>query len=151
MAASNVFFFEFLGTPGTVVYLRGLGYLSHDDDGPALSGRRFTVEPPTHFLLASGDFAELAAERKVSGVGNGKDTSEAPMEKKSANRAQEAGRERSEDEKGGNYFIVTRDGVKLLTRDKSNLQVSCDNLEFMWRAADRNLLKHIAGSGYKPQ
>lgn len=73
------------------------------------------------------------------------------MEKKSASRAQEAGGERSEGEKGGNYFIVTRDGVRLPTRDKSNLQVRCDNLEFMWRAADRNLWKHIAGSGYKLQ
>ena len=46
---------------------------------------------------------------------------------------------------------MTRDGVRLPTRDKSNLQMRCDNLEFMWRAADRNLWKHMAGSGYKLQ
>ena len=151
MASSNVLFFEFLGKPGTVAYVQCLGCLSLDQEGSALSGRRFTVAPSTHFLLASGDFAVCAQKLKASEGDNGKASSEAPMDKKSASRAQEAGGERSEGEKGGNYFIVTRDGVRLPTRDKSNLQVRCDNLEFMRRAADKNLWKHMAGSGYKLQ
>jgi hypothetical protein len=62
-----------------------------------------------------------------------------------------AGGERTEGEKGGGYVIVSRDGLRLQIRDKSNLQVRCDQLEFMWRAAEKGLWEHIAGSGYKLQ
>jgi hypothetical protein len=48
-----------------------------------------------------------------------------------------AGGERTEGEKGGGYVIVSRDGLRLQIRDKSNLQVRCDQLEFMWRAAEK--------------
>ena len=72
-------------------------------------------------------------------------------EKRPAQSAQEAGGERTEGERGGGYFLVTRDGVRLQIRNKSNLQVRCDQLEFMWRAAEKGLWKHMAGSGYKLQ
>lgn len=36
-----------------------------------------------------------------------------PKEKSLAVRAQEAGGERSEGERGGSYFIITRDGVSV--------------------------------------
>ena len=52
MASSNVLFFKFLGKPGTVAYIQCLGCLSNDQEGSTLAGRKFTIAPSTHFLLA---------------------------------------------------------------------------------------------------
>lgn len=151
IASSNVLFFEFLGAPGALSYLRCLGCLSEHDEASALSGKRFTVASPSHFLVTSGDFAAMALELKSTSVCNGRSAEEESREKRTALRAQDAGGERTEGEKRGTYMITTRDGVRLPTRDKSNLQSRCDQLEFMWRAAERDLWKHMAGSGYKLQ
>ena len=151
MASSNVIFYEFIGSPGLTAYVQCLGYLGIHSDGLKLSNRRFQFTVPLHILVASGDFLAVAAELKDENSGQDKVGAAGPKEKRLAVRAQEAGGERSEGEKGGSYFIITRDGVRLPTRDKSNLQVRCDQLEFMWRAADRGLWKHMAGSGYKLQ
>jgi hypothetical protein len=151
MASSNILFYEFIGSPGITAYVKCLGYLGDTSDGSALTDRRFTLSSPTHFLIAVGDFLAIAAQVKEENTGRGKGTAGEPKEKRLALRAQDTGGERSEGERGGNYYIITRDGVRLPTRDKSNLQVRCDHLEFMWRAADRGLWKYIAGSGYKLQ
>ena len=151
VASSDILFFEFLGKPGAVAYIRCLGCLGDHPEGSELAGKRLTVERPSHFLLAMGDLLDAAISLKTSNSSNGRALSGAPREKKPTNRAQDAGGERVEGEKSGNYFIVTRDGMRLPTRDKSNLQIRCDQLEFMWRAADKGLWKHMAGSGYKLQ
>ena len=151
VASSDILFFEFLGKPGAVAYIRCLGCLGDHLEGSELTSKRFTVERPSHFLLAMGDLLDAAINLKTSSSANGRAASGAPREKKPTNRAQDAGGERVEGEKSGNYFIVTRDGMRLPTRDKSNLQIRCDQLEFMWRAADKGLWKHMAGSGFKLQ
>ena len=151
MASSNLIFYEFIGSPGLMAYIQCLGYLGMHPDGQKLANRRFQFTAPSHILVASGDFLAIAAELKDENNVQDKVETAGPKEKRLAVRAQEAGGERSEGEKGGSYFIITRDGVRLPTRDKSNLQVRCDQLEFMWRAADRGLWKHMAGSGYKLQ
>ena len=51
----------------------------------------------------------------------------------------------------GSYYVYTRDGAKLAIRDKTNIQFRCDQLEFMWRAADKGLWRHISGTGFKLQ
>ena len=151
MASSDILFFEFLGKPGALAYIRCLGCLGDHLEGSELAGRRFTVEPPSHFLLATGDFMEAASSLRASNSPHGRALPGAPKERKQPNKAQDTGGERLEGEKSGNYFIVTRDGMRLPTRDKSNLQIRCDQLEFMWGAADKRLWKHMAGSGYKLQ
>ena len=151
MASSNVIFYEFIGSPGLIAYIQCLGYLGMHSDGLKLSNRRFQFTAPSHVLIVSGDFLAIAAELKEENSLQDKAGGAGPKEKRLSVRAPEAGGERSEGEKGGCYFIITRDGVRLPTRDKSNLQVRCDQLEFMWRAADRGLWKHMAGSGYKLQ
>lgn len=151
LASSNLIFFEFLGSPGAVAYVRCLGYLSDRVGAADLAHRRFKIESPTHFLVAAGDFAAIAARMRLEKPGNDRAGQTEPREKRQASGAQEAGGERTEGEKGGGYVLVTRDGVRLQIRDKSNLQARCDQLEFMWRAAERGLWKHMSGSGYKLQ
>jgi hypothetical protein len=130
LSASNLLFFEFVGSPGDLTYVKCLGYLCERVGGPDVEHRRFAVQSPTHFLVAMGDFAVIAEEMRQ----------EKPASYKAADqREMEAGSERTEGEKGGGYFIVTRDGLRLQIRDKSNLQTRCDQLEFMWRAAERGL------------
>jgi hypothetical protein len=112
-----------------------------------LGERRFKIESPTYFLVAAGDFAAIAARMRLDKPANDRASEAEPRDKRSANSAQVAGGERTEGEKGGGYVIVTRDGLRLQIRDNSNLQVRCDQLEFTWRAAEKGLWKHIAGSG----
>ena len=151
LASSNVIFYEFVGSPGITAYIKCLGYLSYHSDELELISRRFTLASPTHFLVAAGDFLAIATRIREETVPDKTAAVESNKEKRQAVRAQDTGGERIEGEKAGNYFIITRDGIRLPTRDKSNLQVRCDQLEFMWRAADRGLWKHMAGSGYKLQ
>ena len=50
------------------------------------------------------------------------------------------------------YYIVTRDGDSLPTRDKTSLQGNrVDQLEVMFRMANRDLWESIAGTGFKLQ
>jgi hypothetical protein len=100
-------------------------------------------------VVAAGDFAAIAVRMRLDKPANDRGSQAEPRDKRSANSAQVAGGERTEGEKGGGYVTVTRDGLRLQIRDKSNLQVRCDQLEFMWRAAEKGLWKHIAGSGNK--
>ena len=151
LASSNLIFFEFLGSPSALGYVRCLGLLGDGDEGLEYVQRRFKIESPTHFLLAKGDFASVAAKMKLEELVSDRALQPEPRETRSAHGTQEIGGERTEGEKGGGYYLVTRDGVKLQIRDKSNLQVRCDQLEFMWRAAEKGLWKHMAGSGYKLQ
>jgi hypothetical protein len=151
LASSNLVFFEFLGSPSALGYVRCLEILGDGDEGLEYLQRRFKIESPTHFLLAKGDFASVAAKMKLEVLVSDRATQAEPREKRSAHGTQEVGGERTEGEKGGGYYLVTRDGVRLQIRDKSNLQVRCDQLEFMWRAAEKGLWKHMAGSGYKLQ
>ena len=151
MASSNVLFFEFLGAPAALSYLRCLECLTDHDEASMLSGKRVTVVSPSHFLVASGDYAAIALELRSTSTCSESSTAEGPREKRAAIRAQDTGGERTEGERKGTYVITTRDGIRLPTRDKSNLQSRCDQLEFMWRAAERDLWKHMAGSGYKLQ
>ena len=148
LASSDLLFFEFLGSPGALAYVKCIGCLSDRVDGVKLLHRRFKVESPSHFLLAAGDYAAVAARMRLESPATGKAVQAEPCEKKSA---QEARGERTEGEKGGGYYIVTRDGVRLQVRDKSNLQLRCDQLELMWRVAEKGLWKYIAGSGFKLQ
>lgn len=151
LASSNIIFYEFLGSPGETAYIRCIGYLGNQHTSSEHLNRRFTVLSPPHFLVAAGDFTELAAQLVAKESGSTTGSAGEPREKRSAQRAQEAGGERLEGEKGVSYCIVTRDGQRLPTRDKKDLQVRCDHLELMWRAADRGLWKYMAGSGYRLQ
>ena len=151
VASSDILFFEFLGKPGELAYIRCLGYLGDHLEGSELAGKRFTVERPSHILIAMGDFTDAAISLKASSSFNGCASLGVSRERKLTNKVQDTGGERVEGEKNGNYFIVTKDGVRLPTRDKSNPQIRCDQLEFMWRAADKSLWKHMASSGYKLQ
>lgn len=152
LACSNLIFFEFLGTPGTIAYIKCLGSLESNINSVDLINNRFKIESPTHFLVASGDFLLIAEQLKLEEPDRKRAPLHGPQENRGLQRAQETTGERTEGgEKGVSYYIVTRDGQKLPTRDKSNLQQRCDQLEFMWRAADKGLWKHIAGSGYKLQ
>ena len=151
LASSNLVFFEFLGSPSALGYVRCLGILGDGDEGSEYVQRRLKIESPTHFLLAKGDFASVAAKMKQEELVSDRALQAEPRGKRSAHGTQEIGGEGTEGEKGGGYYLVTRDGVKLQIRDKSNLQVRCDQLEFMWRAAEKGLWKHMAGSGYKLQ
>ena len=55
-------------------------------------------------------------------------------------------------ERGTWYYIMKRDGTSLATRDKSSLQGRrCDQLEVMWRMADKDLRESIAGTNFKLQ
>jgi hypothetical protein len=139
LASSNLVFFEFLGSPSTMTYVRCLGFLSDRVDGLEWAHRRFKIESPTHFLVAAGDFAAIAEKMRLEKPVSDRAPQAEPREKRPANGAQEAGGERTEGEKGGGYVIVTRDGLRLQIRDKSNLQARCDQLEFMWRAAEKGL------------
>jgi hypothetical protein len=49
LASSNLIFFEFLGSPGALAYVRCLGFLSDRVDGMEWAHRRFKIESPTHF------------------------------------------------------------------------------------------------------
>ena len=151
LASSNLVFFEFLGSPSALGYVRCLGILGDGDEGSEYVQRRLKIESPTHFVLAKGDFASVAAIMKLEELVSDRALQAEPRGKRSAHGTQEIGGERTEGEKGGGYYFVTRDGAKLQIRDKSNLQVRCDQLEFMWRAAEKGLWKHMAGSGYKFQ
>lgn len=152
LACSNIIFFEFLGSPDSVAYIRCLGQLESNINSLDLDYHRFKVKSPTHFLIATGDFLLIAEQLKLEELDQKRSLRLGPQEKRGFQRAQETTGERTEGgEKGVSYFIVTRDGQKLPTRDKTNLQQRCDQLEFMWRAADKGLWKHIAGSGYKLQ
>ena len=151
LACSNIIFFEFLGSPGSVAYIRCLGQLESNINSLDLDYHRFKVKSPTHFLIATGDFLLIAEQLKLEELDQKRSLRHGPQEKRGVQRAQEPTGERAEGEKGISYYIVTRDGQKLPTRDKTNLQQRCDQLEFMWRAADKGLWKHIAGSGYKLQ
>jgi hypothetical protein len=149
LASSNLVFFEFLGSPGALSYVRLLGFLGDQVDSVDWVQRRFKIESPTHFVVAAVDFAAIAARMRLDKPANDRGSQAEPRDKRSANSAQVAGGERTEGEKGGGYVIVTRDGLRLQIRDKSNLQVRCDQLEFMWKAAEKGLWKHMAGSGNK--
>lgn len=138
LASSNLIFFEFLGPPGSLAYVKCLGYLS-DQIGEADFAQR--IQSPTHFLLVAGDFAAIAAKRRLEKAVSGKALGPELREKRPVQSAQDAGGERTEGEKEGGYFLVTRDGVRLQIRDKSNLQVRCDQLEFIWRAAREGALE----------
>ena len=151
LASSNLVFFEFLGPPGSLAYVKCLGYLSDQVGEVNFAQRRFKIQSPTHFMMVAGDFATIAAKMRLEKAVSGKALEPELREKRPAQSTQEAGGERTEGEKGGGYFLVTRDGMRLQIRDKSNLQVRCDQLEFMWRAAEKGLWKHMAGSGYKLQ
>lgn len=150
LSCSNVVFFEFLGSPSSVAYIKCLGDLDRNINSLELINHRFKLQSPTHFLIATGDYLSIAEQLRTES----KDQKGAlPVEpRRTASRAQEPTGERTDGgEKGVSYIIVTRDGQRLPTRDKANLQSRCDSLEFMWRAADKGLWKHIAGSGYKLQ
>lgn len=152
LACSNIIFFEFLESPGSVAYIRCLGQLESNINSLDLDYHRFKVKSPTHFLIATGDFRLIAEQLKLEELDDKRSLRLRPQEKKGFQRAQETMGERTEGgEKGVSYFIVTRDGQKLPTKDKTSLQQRCDQLEFMWRAADKGLWKHIAGPGYKLQ
>jgi hypothetical protein len=153
LAFCSILFYEFLGVPRPTAYVKCLLFLSDEADSSMLLYSRFTVDSPSHFLVAAGDFAALGAQMRTEVPGTARIVLEEKLVKRMDHRTQEYGGERTttEGEKSGGYCIVTRDGIRLPTRDKSNLQLRCDQLEFMWRAADRGLWKHIAGSGYKLQ
>ena len=121
VASSDILFFEFLGKPGALAYIRCFGCLGDQLEGSELAGKRFTVERPSYFLVAMGDFTDAAISLKASSSSNGRASLGVSREIKLTNKAQDTGGERVEGEKSGNYFIVTRDGVRLPTRDKSNL------------------------------
>lgn len=142
LASSDVVFFEFMGSPGALTYVRCLGFLSGRVEGSDWAHKRFTIEAPTHFLLAAGDFAAIADKMRLEKPATVRAPQAEAREKGPKQGAQEAGGERTEGEKGGGYVIVTRDGLRLQIRDKMNLQARRDQLEFMWRAA-----QYMAGSG----
>ena len=151
LASSDVLFFEFMGSPGALTYVRCLGFVSGRVEGSDWAHKRFTIEAPTHFLLAAGDFAAIADKMRLEKLATDRAPQAVVREREPKQGAQEAGGERTEGEKGGEYVIVTRDGLRLQIRDKIKLQARCDQLEFMWRAAERGFWKHMAGSGYKLQ
>ena len=115
-ASSNIVFFEFLGSPGILSYVKCLGFLSDRVDGVDWAQRRFKVESPTHFLVAAGDFATIAARMRLEKPVPDRAQQVEPREKRAVNSAQEAGGERTEGEKGGGYVIATRDGLRLQIR-----------------------------------
>lgn len=148
MACSDVIFYEFLGSPGDLAYIKCLGHLDCNVKSLELTNRRFKLVSPTHFLVAAGDYLTVAEqiqtdEKETRVIG--------PRDKRGPQRAQEAAGERSEGGEKGIYYITTRDGRRLPIKDKTNLQTRCDHLEFMWRAAECGLWKYMAGSGYKLQ
>ena len=131
----------------TSAHVKCLGHLCERVSGPDVGHRRFAVQSPTHFLVAMGDFSEIAERMRQEEPASLADQ----REMRHTTTAQEAGSGETAGEKGGGYVIVTRDGLRLQIRDKSNLQTRCDQLEFMWRATERGLWKHMAGSGYRLQ
>ena len=151
MAFSDIIFFEFLGQPGSLAYIKCLGHLDCNVKSLELSNHRFKLVSPTHFLIATGDFLTVADQMKAEELGQKGAKVTEPWEKRESQRAQEAAGERTEGGEKGVYYITTRDGRRLPIKDKTNLQTRCDHLEFMWRAAEVGLWKYIAGSGYKLQ
>ena len=151
MAFSDIIFFEFLGQPGSLAYIKCLGHLDCNVKSLELSNHRFILVSPTHFLIATGDFLTVADQLKAEELGQKGANVTEPREKRGSQRAQEAAGERTEGGEKGVYYITTRDGRRLPIKDKTNLQTRCDHLEFMWRAAEVGLWKYMAGSGYKLQ
>ena len=119
MASSNVIFYEFIGSPGLTAYIQCLGYLGMHSDGLKLSNRRIQFTVSSHNLVASGNFLVIAAELKDENSMKNKVGAAGPKQKHLAARAQEAGGERSEGEKGGSYFIITRDEVRVMEQSGS--------------------------------
>ena len=149
MASVNLLFFEFLGTPGSAVYFRCFATLEEPPTCGDLMNRRFTVAAPTHFLIADNDFSRAIEVMRLGGTVQPQLQG---REKAADQRAPDMVGERSDTgEKGIAFTFLTRDGRKLPTRDKTNIGSRCDQLEFMWRAAEEGLWKHISGSGYKMQ
>lgn len=151
LSSSNVMFFEFMGSPGEEVDVKCLGTMDRATPRLDFVNKRLSLEAPTHFLVATGDCLVIADQLRHAT--NGQSSSE-PSQKHTTTtmiHTQGAMAERSEPNEKGAYFIYTRDKHRLSVRDKSNIQVRCENLEFTWRAADKGMWRHIAGEGIKLQ
>lgn len=150
LASSALIFFEFLGLPGEIAYIQCIGFLGEAEDTIPLF-QRFTVLAPEHFLIATGDFLKLAEKMRGEGPVQNRAAAGGLAGQQAEQKAQDTGGERIvEGEKMG-YYIVTRDGIRLPTRDKKEIQRRCDELEFMWRAVDRGLWRYMAGPSFKLQ
>ena len=109
LSTSNLLFFEFVGSPGDLTYVKCLGYLCEMVDGPNVEHRRFAVKSPTHFLVVMGDFAVIAEKMRQDKPASHKAADQREM--RDTTTAQEAGSDRTEGEEGGDYIIITRDGL----------------------------------------
>ena len=104
LASSNLVFFEFLGPPGPLAYIKCLGYLSDLVGEVDFTQRRLIIQSPIHFLLASGDFAAIAAKMRLEKAVSGKALQPELREKRPAQGAQEAGVSAQKVRKEGDIF-----------------------------------------------
>ena len=65
LACSNIIFFEFLGSPGSVAYIRCLGQLESNINSLDLESNRFKMKSSMHFHIATGDFLLIADQLEL--------------------------------------------------------------------------------------